>query len=73
MSDVKANDLRPFEDRYRELLNVLLCYVNGVTAWHRHGNKIPKIKLDNLSNIQIEIEEDLRQIEKDKEIVHPKG
>lgn len=45
----------------RHLLDKLLCHVNGVTAWHRHGGKIPKDKLDALSNVQIEIEEALRE------------
>lgn len=41
------------------MLNILLLKVNRITAAHRHGEK-PSVKdLDILSNIQIEIEENL--------------
>jgi len=30
--------------------------INGVTAFHRHGNPIPKRKLDDLANAQLEFE-----------------
>lgn len=35
----------------------LLTISNGVTAFHRHGNKIPQKKLDNLSNLTTEFYE----------------
>ena len=34
----------------------LLNKINKVTAYHRHGNKIPTKALDELSNAQIEFE-----------------
>lgn len=34
----------------------LICKVNKITAYHRHGNKIPKKVLDDLSNFQIDFE-----------------
>jgi hypothetical protein len=37
-------------------LELLLCKVNKVTAYHRHGQKIPESALDDLANIQVEIE-----------------
>lgn len=37
-------------------LQHLLNKVNKVTAYHRHGNKIPATALDALSNAQIEYE-----------------
>lgn len=37
-------------------LQHLLNKVNRVTAYHRHGNQIPKSALDELSNAQIEYE-----------------
>lgn len=43
-------------DERDELLKELqsLCnYSNGVTAFHRHGSKIPEDKLNDLSNKQI--------------------
>ena len=49
----------------RQELESLLCKVNKVTAYHRHGNKIPKRALDELSNYQIDIEEKIRE-EKDR-------
>lgn len=33
-----------------------LLTVNCVTAYHRHGQKIPKKYLDNLSNAQLDME-----------------
>jgi hypothetical protein len=38
-----------------------LMKVNKVTAYHRHGNTIPKSALDDLSNAQIEMEAALSQ------------
>lgn len=43
----------------KEIMNELqhlLNKVNKVTAYHRHGNKIPLSALDDLSNAQIEYE-----------------
>ena len=37
-------------------LQHLLNKLNKVTAYHRHGHKIPVSALDNLSNAQIEYE-----------------
>lgn len=41
----------------KEQLERLLNRVNAVTAFHRHGNSIPKQKLDDLANRQIEVEQ----------------
>lgn len=45
----------------REKVERLLCKINKVTAPHRHGNKIRKVDLDNLSNCQIEVEQALKE------------
>ena len=37
-----------------------LAIVNKVTAYHRHGNNIPKEALDKLCNAQIELETKLQ-------------
>ena len=37
-----------------------LTIVNKVTAYHRHGNPIPKEALDKLCNAQIELEKQLQ-------------
>jgi hypothetical protein len=42
-------------------LERLLCKVNKVTAYHRHGQKIPENALDDLANTQVEIEEHTQQ------------
>lgn len=42
-------------------LEKLLIYVNPITAPHRHGNKIAKRDLDKLTNLQIEIEHNIRK------------
>ena len=49
------------EDLYR-MVKELILYVNPVTAYHRHGNEIPKRRLDELSNKQIDIEHALRDL-----------
>lgn len=41
----------------RRLLNA----VNGVTAPHRHGNEISNRALDSLSNVQLDVEKELRK------------
>ena len=46
-------------DKVTDLLESLICRVNAVTAYHRHGQAIPAGKLDDLANKQIEIEEAL--------------
>ena len=38
------------------------CYVNPITAPHRHGNEIQKRHLDRLSNYQIYAEKALKEI-----------
>lgn len=38
-------------------VKILLCKINKVTAYHRHGNPIPKEALDDLANFQIEFED----------------
>jgi len=38
-----------------------LVILNKVTAYHRHGNVIPKNALDNLCNAQIELENQLQK------------
>ena len=45
----------------RKLLDRLLVKVNGVTAYHRHGNKIPQKRLNDLSNFQLDIEYELNK------------
>ena len=40
-------------------IEMLLCKVNKVTAYHRHGQKIPEKALDDLANFQVEFEESL--------------
>lgn len=42
----------------------LILRVNAVTSYHRHGNAIPKWKLDELSNYQLECEEIERAVTK---------
>jgi hypothetical protein len=42
-------------------LERLLCKVNKVTAYHRHGQKIPENALDDLANTQVKIEEHTQQ------------
>jgi hypothetical protein len=43
-------------EQTRAQLDRLLTAVNGITAYHRHGNAIPNNKLERLCNLQIEIE-----------------
>jgi hypothetical protein len=49
-------------------IDKLLCAVNRVTAPHRHGNYIFTDRLDNLANVQIDVENELKQIEEDERI-----
>lgn len=42
-------------------ISMLLCKVNKVTAYHRHGQKIPEGALDDLSNFQIDFEDFLER------------
>jgi hypothetical protein len=46
--------------RTNERIDRLLMIMNKVTAYHRHGNSIPKEALDRLSNEQIEMEQWLK-------------
>ena len=41
----------------RRDLAYLFCKINKVTAYHRHGAKIPQRALDELANFQIDFEE----------------
>jgi hypothetical protein len=55
----KEAEIAQTRDRGNNLarqLDKLLNYVKAVTAFHCHGVEIPKQKLDDLSNIQIEVE-----------------
>jgi hypothetical protein len=45
-----------------EKIQLLLCKINKVTAYHRHGNKIPQKALNELSNFQIDFESWLNTI-----------
>lgn len=45
--------------RLRNIISKLIVKVNGVTVFHRHGNPIPKRKLDDLSNYQLEVEREV--------------
>lgn len=38
------------------MIDMLLARVEEVTAYHRHGQKIPQRALDDLANYQIEVE-----------------
>jgi len=44
-----------------------LAIVNRITAYHRHGNTIPKEALDNLCNAQIELEKQLQNTSSNSE------
>ncbi len=55
---IHNEELKNFLDH----LNHFLARVNGITSYHRHKIKIPKKKLDNLSNAQIDMEERLKQL-----------
>ena len=50
--------------QYEYMLRRLLIKVNKVTAYWRHGNKIPDRALAELSDRQIEYEEILRIVDK---------
>jgi hypothetical protein len=54
------------EEKLISILEKLLTRINGVTAYHRHGNAIPKKSLDSLSDLQIDIEYELKEIKNDK-------
>lgn len=43
-----------------KILQHLLCIVNTITAPHRHGNPIPKSRLDEICEVQLRIEEAIR-------------
>jgi hypothetical protein len=44
-----------------EKVEMLLAKVNAVTAYHRHGNKIPVRRLADLTLYQIEFEQWLKE------------
>lgn len=46
-----------------ETLRRLLNKVNKVTAYHRHGNVIPKAALDELANAQLDYEQSLTALQ----------
>ena len=48
---------------FGQMILTLLCKVNKVTAYHRHGQKIPQRALDDLANYQIEFEAALKSKE----------
>ena len=48
-------------------IELFLAIVNKVTAFHRHGQHIPKAALDRLSNAQIELEAELKTEEGQKQ------
>ncbi len=51
--------------KVRELLEEqqhMLCVINAVTVFHRHHNTIPKKRLDDLANFQIDYEHKLAEI-----------
>jgi hypothetical protein len=48
---------------FGQMILTLLCKVNKVTAYHRHGQKIPQRDLDDLANYQIEFEAALKSKE----------
>jgi len=55
----EIEDVRALEAEKKELrdtLRSLINHVNHVTAPHRHHQEIPKRRLDELSNYQIEAE-----------------
>ena len=49
----------------------LLVLVNKVTAYHRHGNNIPKKALDKLCNAQIELETKLQNTSSNSDYMSP--
>jgi hypothetical protein len=38
------------------------AYVNGVTVWHIHGNKVPGKKIDQLASYQIKMEKLIEEL-----------
>jgi hypothetical protein len=48
--------------RLNLLLKHLLCIINPVTAYHRHGKKIPESKLFALDEAQIDVEHELSRL-----------
>jgi hypothetical protein len=52
----RREELDAERDRMLRLCKSLLVTVNGVTAYHRHHQRIPKNKLDALCERQIDIE-----------------
>ena len=44
-----------------EKIEMFLAYVNKVTSYHRHGNKIPVSALNKLSDEQLEMENWLKE------------
>lgn len=47
------------DSKIREWGRSLLCEVNRITAYHRHGQKVSDAMLDRLSNYQVDAEEAL--------------
>lgn len=48
-------------DNPSKLLHHLMAVVNTITAPHRHGNPIPKSRLNDLCETQLRIEEAIRE------------
>lgn len=48
-------------EELKDLLSKILVKVNLVTSYHRHGQDVPSNFLDQLSNRQVEIEEELEK------------
>jgi len=51
-------------DPVRTLLDLLMLKVNKVTAFHRHGQRIPARHLVDLANFQITVERLLEEYDK---------
>ena len=65
LGDCYRNRLAELEalERYHKAMRTLLNKVNAVTSWHPHGAGVTESQLDELSNRQIEIEDEVTAIE----------
>ncbi len=66
--NIMQAEIDKLKEDQKELIEAcqhIICKVNAVTAFHRHGNSIPKTKLDELSNYQIEFEHTITKIEQE--------
>lgn len=71
LHDAALQSCRESESKMREALEAMLRKVNRVTATHRHGQKVSKEMLDDLSNRQIEVENTLRALSTPNEATTP--